>query len=214
MCAAKLTRALAGVLILAGLAGLAGCGVADALTGSKNGLSQDEVNAFMQQVGTAYSNGMSSAHPQLAPTSLLRAGNIVFPLDSPPQPWPVLVNVSVQQRTNCTAGGNISVSGSMTGSLDNNGSGVLSTQVTETISDWQCITGIVINGDPYMSAVGTFSFLNGQQSTAAQISFGGGFKWTGNNTGSCQIQMTMLFYPNGTAHLSGSACGRSVDESI
>ena len=33
---------------------------------------------------------------------------------------------------------------------------------TETISDWMCLPPLVINGDPYISLTGTFSFMNGR----------------------------------------------------
>ncbi len=201
---------LAGVLVLAAAAG---CN-ASKLTGTSSGMSQSAVNSFMQQVATAYSNGMQNAHPQLAPAAILRPAGNSFPTGTPPRILAQLVNVSVQQRTNCQTGGYINVTGSMTGSIDNNGTGVLQTQITETINSWSCIGGFTINGDPYLSASGTFSFLNGQLGTAASIMFSGGFAWSGNGSGNCQVAMTMLFNQNGSGHLSGTACGQGVNETF
>lgn len=212
MYSAQSGRRVVGVLVLVAAAG---CN-ASSLTGTSTpkGLSQSQVSTFVQQMGKAFSNGMQGAHPQLAPAAILRPASKVFASTYPPRISATLVNVSVQQRTTCTAGGYISVTGSMTGSISNTGTGVLFLQVTETINSWACIGGFVMDGDPYLSAAGSFSFLNGQQSSAASISFGGGFRWTGNGGGSCQLNLTMLFYPDGTGHLSGVACGMGVNQTF
>ena len=205
MLTARILKSVAGLTMV--LAAAAGCS-APSLTGSSNkGPSQSAVNAFVLQLAHAFGNGMQSAH-------LLAPAPSRGPLGGGPAASATLVNVSVSQRTNCTSGGYINVTGSMTGSLDNNGTGVLSLQVTETINGWQCIGGYTVDGAPYLSAAGTFSFLNGQQATAASISFGGGFQWTGNGSGTCNVQMTMLFNPDGTGHLSGTACNYPVNESF
>lgn len=207
---ARIRRTLIGMLMLAGGAAATGCSAAS-LTGTSTpqGLSQSQVNAFMGQVANAFSNGMAGANAQRTPASVVRDVNYRSATGFP-SPLATLVNVSVSQRTNCTAGGYINVTGSLTGSIDTTGTGVLQTQVDETINSWQCIGAYVINGDPYLSAAGTFSFLNGQQATAASISFGGGFQWSGASSGSCSIQMTMLFEPDGSGTLSGTACGYNV----
>lgn len=214
---------------LAALLAMVGCS-AGSLTGtSTKGPSQSQVNSFMQQIGTAYSNGMSAANPERAarelyPARFDAAGAAITPPGDPfapkPMPFagglppgisPTLVNVSVTQRTTCTSGGYINVTGSMTGSLDNNGTGVLQTQITETINNWQCIGGYVMDGAPYLSAAGTFSFINGNMGTAASIEFGGGFQWSGNGSGTCSVNMTAIFEPNGSGTLSGTACGYQVN---
>jgi len=206
------------LLILA----VAGCGASD-LTGSSTpkGLSQSQANSFATQIMTGFSNGMNQAHPQRAPVGTLvpvpmavdgiTMGPRPFADGLPPGISATLVNVSVVQRTNCTAGGYFNVTGSMTGSLDDHGTGVLSLQVTETVNSWQCIGGYIMDGDPYVSAAGTFSFLNGQQSSAASISFGGGVRWAGNGSGSCSVQMTALFNPDQSGHMSGQLCGQQVN---
>lgn len=193
------------IAVLMLLAAAGSCSAGSLLDTSSKGPSQAVVNSFMTQVAHSFGNGMASAH-LLGPAGDRAVQGM--------GPSPTLVNVQVSQRTNCTSGGYINVTGSMTGSLDNNGTGVLQLQVTETINGWQCISGYTMDGAPYLSAAGTFSYLNGQQSTASSISFGGGFQWTGNGSGTCSIQMTMLFNPDGTGHLSGVACGYQVNESF
>lgn len=193
-------RSWNGILLAFGVVtvfGLAGCSVMG--TTQPPGFGASEATAFSQQVARAFSLGVQGAHASFVSGHVLPA---------------TLINVNVGSTTNCTAGGSIHVLGSLTGSLDNNGTGVLQLQVTETILDWQCIGSYVINGDPDISAAGTFSFLNGQQSSMAQIDFGGGFKWGTTAAESCQMNLTMLFNPDGTGTVSGTVCNAQVNTSF
>lgn len=219
MSALSAVRRTGGFLLLLAVAG---CGASDLTGGSTpKGLSQSQVNSFASQIMAGFSNGMNQAHPQRGPAGALvpvpmavdgiTMGPRPFADGLPPGLSATLVNVSVAQRTNCTAGGYINVTGSMTGSINDTGTGLLSLQVTETLNSWQCIGGFTMDGDPYVSAAGTFSFINGQQATAASISFGGGFRWTGNGSGSCTIQMTALFNPDHSGHMTGQMCGQQVN---
>ncbi len=192
--------------LAASLAALGGCNVAS-LTGntSTNGMSQSQAQGFATQVATATSNGVKNSHPMRAPA---QRGAGPFPIS------PTLVNVSVSQRTTCTSGGYISVLGGMSGSIDNNGTGVLLLSMTESIVDWQCIGGFVINGDPYISASGTFSYLNGQPGTRQDMTISGGFKWGTTAAQSCQIQLSILFNQTaGTYTMTGNVCGYQVSAS-
>jgi hypothetical protein len=165
-----------------------------------SGMSQDEVEAFVQQFAGPVSNSMASV-----------AGS-ASQADGLSRAAAVLVNVPISARTNCTVGGNIQVTGSMTGSIDDQtGSGVLSLEANETITDWQCIGDYVMNGDPYISLAGTFSFLNGNLNSPAEMDMGGGFKW---GTGGCNINLTFLIYADGSGRVSGTVCNRSVNLSV
>ena len=198
-----LRRFAPGALALVGLAACSATG----LTDTKVAISSSDAAVIAQQFSRAMGNGALSAHPALAPMALAGKGTSSLSLRNAMP----LVNVPISQRTNCAAGGYINVSGSMTGSISNQGTGVLSLGVTETINDWQCFGAFIFNGDPYLSAAGTFSFLSGVLSSPASISMGGGFKWTGNGGGSCTLQLTALVYANGTGHTSGQVCGQQVD---
>jgi hypothetical protein len=164
-------------------------------------MSGAEARAIARQIGEAFANGMDGAVP--APAAL--------PVDGP---LAVAVNVQLSQRTNCTAGGRIEVLGNLTGNISDEGSGILLLQVTETISDWKCVTGYVVNGDPYVSVAGHMNFLSGQMSSTATFSFGGGFKWGTTSEESCQISMTLLFRTDGTGRLTGTVCGEIINEEI
>lgn len=171
------------------------------------GLTQGQADAFAAQVARALGNGLEKTSFTVA------AGRRHAPPASAPIA-PTLVNVSLQQRTNCTAGGYIEVRGNMSGNISDQGSGALLLQVTETISDWRCVGNLVINGDPYVSAAGTFTFLNGNMNSPASISIGGGFKWGTGSAQSCQMRLTMLANADGTGRVSGQVCGRSVNNAF
>ncbi|MDA1081638.1 MAG: hypothetical protein O2973_08155 [Gemmatimonadetes bacterium] len=186
--------------------GFAACDVAGLTDGDSGGISSADAAVIAKQFAEGMSNGVSNLQPGLAASALRENG--------PGRVSNLLVNVPISQRTNCTAGGNINVSGSMTGSISDEGTGALLLGMTETITDWACVGGYVFNGDPYLSAAGTFSFLSGVLSSPASISMGGAIKWTGNGGGSCTMQLTTLVYSNGTGRTSGHVCGQSVDVSL
>ena len=185
-------------------AAAAGCSSLTASTDS--GFSAEASNAIASQVSKAFGNSMQTAHFSVA-ASRGMGGPFYDPTMAS-----TLVNVSVTGRTTCTAGGTINVTGSMTGSISDQGSGALFLQVTETITDWQCVGGFVVNGDPYMSAAGTFTFFSGVLNSPATVSIGGGFRWGSTAAQSCQMQLTVLAYANGTGHTSGTVCGHQVDQ--
>lgn len=118
------------------------------------------------------------------------------------------INRQISYTLNCTSGGNMKASGSITGSISDNGTGVISLQIPITITDWSCQTPLIINGDPYISITGTFSFVNGNPGTQQHITISGGFK---SETQSCQISLGTDFNTSGGGHTSGTVCGHSVD---
>ena len=194
-------------LLTLGLLGLVGCSVSD-IAGSGDGADQPsgaQASAFAEQFASAFSNGLSNVSASMAP----RLSSA--PAASVGKAALVPINQQVTGRTNCTSGGRIEVNGSLTGNIDQNGSGILLLQVLETITDWRCIPPFVINGDPYLSAAGSIPFLNGQMSSAATFNFGGGFKWGTSAADSFQINMTLIINPDGSGRISGVAGPYSID---
>ena len=180
------------------LALMVGLGCSD-LT-EPDGLSDAQANAFSEQVSRAMNNAMNSTGYASAD-----AGGVALPF---------VVNVQVDHTTNCTAGGNIHVTGSLTGNISDQGTGTLLLGLTETISDWKCIGDYVFNGDPYISATGTFPFINGAQSSAATVTIGGGFKWGTASAQSCAMQLSVVLQPNGTGTISGYVCNRQISGTL
>jgi len=201
-------------LTVIGLAGCSAGGPSGPTSGGDNRPSANQTNAFAEQFARAFSNGVSAAaSAAVAPAP----GSGEASLSGVPiscNQSGCLVNEQVTARTNCTSGGRIEVNGSLTGSISQTGSGVLSLSSTETITDWRCIPPFVINGDPFLSAAGTMPFLNGQLSSAATFDFGGGFKWGRGANETFQINMSVIINPNGSGTVSGVAGPYSINASF
>lgn len=122
-----------------------------------------------------------------------------------------VINQPISATRTCTAGGRIAVTGSITGSISNTGTGIIQISATETISDWMCLPPLVINGDPYISLTGTFSFVNGQPATQQHVGINGGIKWGTTAAASCQIHLDSNFNRDGSGRTTGTVCGHTID---
>lgn len=170
--------------------GLGDLGIDD--TVSSTDMSAAQASSFASSV-SKISTGTVSAPEFAASSDVMKAYQI---------------NQQISYTLNCTSGGNMKASGSITGSISDNGTGVILLDIPITISDWSCQTPLIINGDPYISITGTFSFVNGNPGTQQHITISGGFK---SETQSCQISLGTDFNTSGGGHTSGTVCGHSVD---
>jgi hypothetical protein len=114
-----------------------------------------------------------------------------------------LVNVPISATAPCSGGGRVGVTGSMTGNDPTGTTFFLSLQMTVTLTDCR-EGGLVINGDPYLSTAGNFrstaSIFNGD------LRSGGGYKFTGDVTGSCQQNITTTMSANGGRSSGSVTC--------
>lgn len=189
---------------------LAGCGSTSSSSSSgDDGLSESEALALSEQIAGVAVNSMNSIDPNASVNQSLGLKTVQCSQDGSTCTY----NIPISFRQSCTAGGRIEVTGSITGSTSN-GSGLLQISAQETITDWECITGFIINGDPYISLSGTFSFMNGAPSTQQTMTITGGFKWGTTAADSCQIYVSINFNPDGSGTMTGSVCGYSVDASF
>jgi hypothetical protein len=120
-------------------------------------------------------------------------------------------NVPISYTVNCTSGGSIQVLGDLTGTITN-GTGLLQIEVTETISDWKCYGDYTVNGDPYISITGTFSFVNYALSSQHQIYITGAYKWGTGSDETCPIYLTIDIDEDGTGSMTGTMCGYAINE--
>jgi hypothetical protein len=111
----------------------------------------------------------------------------------------------------CSLGGNVGVTGDISGGTNASGTGVISIQGTETLTSCSPVQGVTLNGAPYISLAGNFSFVNGNPGTQQSIVIGGGFSWGSSATQICSINLTANFNGNGSGDLSGTLCGQSVN---
>jgi hypothetical protein len=176
--------------------------------GPTNVLTSAQANWVAGVVAAAAANGANSSSASAVP-----------PMASGPQR--VAVNVSVDYTHTCNVAGNIHILGTLSGSISDSGTGVLLLGMTETLSGCRTQTTsggwFEMNGDPYLSATGTFSFVNGTPGTQQSMSIGGGFKWafdTGQSN-SCSMMLSVLFNTvGGGGSVSGTVCGVSVNQTL
>ncbi len=186
------------VLLGLSLVGLVGCAeIAGTDPGGSSGPSANQAEAFAEQFASSFGSGLSGFSASI----VARADEILDPRD--PVASVVPINAPFFYRTTCTAGGRIETSGSITGNIDTNGSGVLLLGAQQTTTDWRCIPPFIINGHPYLSMTGQINFLNGQMSSAASFNFGGGIKWGTRPEDGWQINLTVLINPDGSGRVSG-----------
>ena len=198
-----MTRYEIGILIVMTLI-LSACGANGGLgdlgipAASSTDMTADQATAFAQSI----SKISSSMNAPAFKANTLSSGENYQPKSA------YMINQPVSYTLTCTAGGNMKASGSITGSISDTGTGVISLGIPITITDWGCEPPLIINGDPYISITGTFSFLNGTPSTQQHLGISGGFK---SATQSCQILLDTNFNTTGGGHTSGTVCGYSVD---
>lgn len=179
---------------------LSACGSDGGLGGpavdTSNNLSEGQALAFAKSVTRVSTSSMGApalkANAASGETTQLRAA----------------INQQIAYTLNCSSGGYMKASGNISGSISDQGTGMILMDIPITISNWQCLPPSVINGDPYISITGTFSFLNGYPSTQQHIQISGGFK---SSDWACQINLGTNFNPSGGGHTSGTVCGYSVD---
>ncbi len=133
------------------------------------------------------------------------------------------LNISVDHTVYGPEGGNIHVTGSITGSIsfDDQTSSILggnmSLGLTETINDYAFESNgntYTINGAPYISVAGTFTLQSGGTfGTASSLEIGGGVKVVGPSFDqTVNIQLTININSNGTGgDVSGTVGSESVN---
>ena len=126
-------------------------------------------------------------------------------------PTSCVIDRPISATRNCTAGGRIAVTGNISGTISSTGTGVIQISATQTISDWMCLPPLIINGDPYISLTGTFSFMNGAPATQQHVGINGGIKWGTMAAASCQIHLDTNFDRDGSGRTTGTVCGHTID---
>ncbi len=173
--------------------------------------------------GDDESTGPSSA---ISDEGALALANVVLastvsalesPAPNPSVAAPVAINVQLSRTHACPAGGNIGVSGSLTGSFDSEtGSGSAWLQVLATYTDCGVeAAGVnyVANGDPYLTVTGSFTWLGGVPATQQTVRIGGALSLNGRF---CAINLTILYATAGSSSssISGTVCGVPVNEDV
>lgn len=196
----KLALRVPAILLAVFLVG--GCGGDGDATGPESGVSASESATLAEDVMGALEGALNSGS---------QPGAAAVPAAIP-------INVQYSNMAQCPLGGVISVSGSATGSIDaETGTGSIFVQVLESITDCRYAFGtseLEINGNPNLSATGTFTFVGGQMGTQQTVRVGGGFNWQRDPGGSgfCAVNLTVILNTvGGGASVSGTFCGHQMD---
>ncbi len=191
---ASLRCAVLGAVNLAAWIGC-GCKILD----DPSGPTVSQMSHVAGRLATAAMHSMGAA-------PVARPGPALAPGTSYP------VNISASYRVNCTAGGSIIVTGHLTGSINDQGTGLLTIGETETVTAWQCDPPGVWDGDPYVTLTGTIPMQSGNLSPlGAQFSIAGTLRWSGSGSGHCSIYLSIIIQANGSGHTTGTICGHQLD---
>ncbi|MGA9542276.1 MAG: hypothetical protein WBQ85_01820 [Candidatus Sulfotelmatobacter sp.] len=201
-----------------------GCGSSSNSTNSN--MSQAQAQAVAQQVSLAIEQALGAAVPATASpaTSDARPSLSTVVSNLRPDALPGCTSTSSGENCNipisltnypCSGpqGGTISVAGDVDGTLNNSGSGSLSTQLAITPANCS-VSNLILNGDPSIDVGGQINFTN-DETPVFPITFTetGGISYGPNPSGSCQVNATYTINSSLSCTVSGTVCGQSVSGS-
>lgn len=133
------------------------------------GMSKAQVKVMTDALGVAYRQAVTGAKTAVTWSKL-----------------GVSTTSTADARYTCSLGGYIHTTSTTRVIVTTNGNSNTSGSGHQTISDWRCIKGWVVNGDPYLSHTISGSMFAGKISFSTHLS--GGWKATGPNKAkqSCQ----------------------------
>ena len=113
---------------------------------------------------------------------------------------------------NCSGGGTLAISGTLSGTLDNSGDGSAQAQLSADPSKCS-VDGIVLNGDPSVNVASTVTITADAPVWPITGMETGGVTYGPNPSGSCQFNVTYTVNQNLSCTVSGTACGQPVSGS-
>ena len=129
---------------------------------------------------------------------------------------PVTIDYALDVTTGCPLGGELGVSGSITGSIDDQTlAGNLSLDVSTSAVNCAFLheeTRFTLNTNPDLVLTGGFSFDQGQLVGDATFSYTGTVQWAADDgrAGSCAYDVTVAANASGQSVSSGTVCGQSL----
>jgi len=178
--------------------------------GNSNGspaLSQSDANALATQIAStmadAFGSGGAAAarrshNADLGPQDSLSCYNSGS-----------IYTCTLSVNSACPAGGSVGLSGSLGGSVDNNGDGSIGVAINESPANCG-IDGNIFNGD--LSITGNLAIVSWTLSSSQSLSLAGNLSWGANGNQSCAIQLTVnLDLADGSGSANGTICGQQVN---
>lgn len=193
-----------------------GCG------NSNSNMATNLTPAQAQSIATSVSNGVAQAVTGALATAHVRpGGNIVqnnqasvtptLPICTPTGSGEVCT-WTISNTFSCGGGGNIGVSGIITGTLTNLGSGMAQAQIGADPVNCS-VNGLVLNGDPQVNLAAQVNILNNNPVWPVTGTETGGVKYGPNPSGSCQLNLKFTVHSNMSCTVTGTACGQTVSGS-
>lgn len=126
-----------------------------------------------------------------------------------PQPQQKILEAAIEPvSVTCESGGTIAVSGNETVNIDASGSGTASATITETITNWTCVSGYTVNGSISVAASMTFS---NNAMTKFTMTMSG---TVSTQSASCPINVAITSSNGTNFTMSGTACGQTIASTI
>jgi hypothetical protein len=194
-----------------------GCGSSGS---SSNNLSQAQAQAVVGQLSQALVMALQSAFLVSAPATSARPSLSTVIKDIRPDQATVCTPTvngencdwPVSYSGPCPAGGTISVTGDIDGTLDNSGGGSVQTQLVITPANCS-VSNLVINGDPSVSVDGQIGFATDAPVFPITMTESGGLSYGPHPAGSCKFDVTYTINSETSCTISGTACGQPVSGS-
>jgi hypothetical protein len=196
---------------------LTGCGTNNS-TSSNSNLSAAQAQSVASAMSSGFSQALAGAFGSASATArakVTRADgshpNLSGPTCSPTSSgescnWPI------SETFTCPGGGTLSVSGDVNGFLDGSGDGSVQEQIGATPANCS-IDGIVINGNPQVTASGQLNISNWNPDWPLTGTETGGVTYGPNPSGSCQINVNFTVNSDLSCSVSGTVCGQPVSSS-
>jgi hypothetical protein len=129
---------------------------------------------------------------------------------------PITIDYTLDVTNACPLGGQVGVSGSISGSIDDQTlAGSLSLDVATSATNCAFLheeTQFTLNTNPDLLLAGGFSFDQGELVGEALFTYTGAIGWTSNDgrAGSCAYDVSVTASATGSFVESGTVCGESI----
>lgn len=173
-------------------------------------ISQEVVQslvASLQSVPLANASSLKDSHPNLSTTvSDLQADSTGCTSGTSGENC----NFPISFTGSCPGGGTIAVTGDISGTLSNSGSGSIDSQITVMPSNC-AVSNVTFSGDPNIAINGQINFTNSGPTFPISLSEMGGISYGPHPSGSCQVNVTYSINSLSSCTVTGTVCGQSVN---
>ena len=201
-------RAIRAATLMAGLAVFASCGrVESSRRVESNGISTAEASQMIEDLIGRAMAAYRVVDPALSQDS------------STEHSATVTIDEAVNQSTDSSLGGRITVTGRVTGSANASDKVVsLALDAKETIDDYKFASSGVtysVSGAPAVAATGTFTATDAGHALTSRLTLKGAFTISrGGVSRTCPLAIDIQMEPAGTAEMKGTVCGDRIRRAL